>query len=534
MSSFWGESGISVVLLPGGQQGDALLGLARSWTEAGLIGPAVWITPDLIKVQELAPPMQYGFVIARDGAGELETRKVDLFRLLAEHYVNVLRLVAVRPTSPSKHFDDQQSQLINLVSKYVSVTRPQLVHAKPGSSENSRFLKIGLITAPTEFVNSETRSMSVGQFNAVYVASPEDRTSPLAGDAFVRDLDDNRRFDGFTMMHLATVSGLWLGLPQSVYEFDKQEGWFQDQATIARVFVSGILTDGLARRASAHVLERAGDPVKGFIDFGSDVPIQGTFAIPESQIDDYIKSATALTFSFDDGSLQYKPVPPPVLPEPYRKGIFGFLGEFFRFSGSRILRIPLYAGMYLYRGIVRALNTIFQGGNKGLFIIEEPSDPTDRSDEALLQQRNDVFAEKEKADRAISSPFVPSQVRSTPVLWSSIRKLTFGLLDGSNLHDFGYQRSESGWPIFYRLSSLFHDPFDVLKISDSDGDREIKWSGLADASAELQKMSELLSSKQAALGTLKSEHQASFEALARVESALKNLESTDIAERPGV
>jgi hypothetical protein len=76
-------------------------------------------------------------------------------------------------------------------------------------------------------------------------------------------------------------------------------------------------------------------------------------------------------------------------------------------------------------------------------------------------------------------------VRSTPELWERIRKLVFGFLDGSNLQLFGVKRQDNGWPIFYRVSSMFSDPADVLSVPDPlDESKRIslKWMDLAQAS----------------------------------------------------
>ena len=66
-----------------------------------------------------------------------------------------------------------------------------------------------LICAPTEFQLRQRVDWASGEFGVVVVASPEDRSSPWSGDAFVRE---NERFVGFTLMHLASVAGLWNGV----------------------------------------------------------------------------------------------------------------------------------------------------------------------------------------------------------------------------------------------------------------------------------------------------------------------------------
>ena len=69
--------------------------------------------------------------------------------------------------------------------------------------------RVTLICAPSEFQLRERVDWAVHDSGTVVVASPEDRSSPWSGDAFVRD---NERFVGFVLMHLASVAGLWSGV----------------------------------------------------------------------------------------------------------------------------------------------------------------------------------------------------------------------------------------------------------------------------------------------------------------------------------
>jgi hypothetical protein len=167
--------------------------------------------------------------------------------------------------------------------------------------------KLNLLTGPTEFIPENQERLVNHLFNAHFVASTEDRSSPLAGDAFVRFDSGSRRFAGFTMLHVATLAALWQGLPRSGYELAKKANWEGDKVYVSRVFVSAILTDGLIQRACARVLQRAGNAGEGFTDLSLDFAVDGTYPIPDAQVDDFINMMVSLTFDFRDGILQYKP-----------------------------------------------------------------------------------------------------------------------------------------------------------------------------------------------------------------------------------
>ena len=254
---------------------------------------------------------------------------------------------------------------------------------------------------------------------------------------------------------------------------------------MSRVFVSAILTDGLIQRACARVLKRAANAEDGFTDLSLDFAVDGTYPIPDSDVDGYIDQMVKLTFGFRDGILQYRPAVEGDTPNKFKFTALKQLGDFFVFSGNKILRIPHFTGLWFWRKTVGILNSLFQGGGKGAAEVVGPEDNLDPRDKSVIKKFDQVAATLQKAKEALHSPVGNSPVRSTPELWENIRKLVFGFLDGSNLQLFGIPRAENGWPIFYRVSSMFSDPSDVLTVPDP-LDRKKKlalnWMDLAQAS----------------------------------------------------
>ena len=105
---------------------------------------------------------------------------------------------------------------------------------------------------------------------------------------------------------------------------------------------------------------------------------------------------------------------------------------------------------------------------------------------------------------------MPSKVRSTPELWSQIRKLTFGMLDGSNLENFKFTKGENGWSVFYKVSSLFNDPSRKLQLRnpspDEESSVELSWNDVAKsgelADSYTRTIAELTASNEALLAEL--------------------------------
>jgi hypothetical protein len=480
----WGESGLSVILLPSGEQGDSLFSVAKAWTKLKLLAPSVWVRSENLDSSKGNPPRQTAIIVGASRSGEPHEVEVDLFEQLARQNLNQIRLVVVRTAAPDLEFDQKQDELVELLNRYLEQSVPTLPYSADQDAPATTLAKINLLTGPTEFIPENQERMVNSLFNAHFVASTEDRSSPLAGDAFVRFDPESGRFAGFTMLHVATLAALWQGLPRGGYELAKQANWSGDKVFVSRIFVSAILTDGLIQRACARVLKRAANAKEGFTDLALDFAVDGTYPIPDADVDGYIDQMVKLTFDFRDGILQYKPAVEGDAPDKFKFTALKQLGDFFVFSGNKILRIPYYTGLWFWRKTVGILNALFQGGDKGAAQVVGPDDKLDPRDESVMKKFDQVAESLQKAKEALHSPVGNSPVRSTPELWEKIRKLVFGFLDGSNLHLFGIPRADNGWPIFYRVSSMFSDPSDVLTVPDPvDRKKELalKWMDLAQA-----------------------------------------------------
>jgi hypothetical protein len=256
-----------------------------------------------------------------------------------------------------------------------------------------------------------------------------------------------------------------------------------DKVYVSRVFLSAILTDGLARRASSRVLDSAGDADSGFVDLSIGLPIEGTVPIQDSDYEKQVSWMVEKSFLFDDSVLCYKPADTADESTARDLTVWGQIVEFFKFCGDKILRVPFFAILWLYRALVRSLNATFQGGNKGASRIAEPEERMDKRDQLLLEKLASVQNTKAKADAALISPVTPSSVRSTPELWNKLRRLVFGMLDGSNLEQFGVLKTDNGWPIFYKVSAVFNDPSQKLTILNPEKDdsqpMDLDWNAVA-------------------------------------------------------
>lgn len=463
-SHLWGETGLTLVVLPSGIQGEKLLRVAKEWTSLRLLGPSIWIQPKEFE-ETKTPPAIEAIAIASTRAGSLREVRVELFRQLARQQLTRVRLIAVRPSLPDLAFDTLQDRYVELIAKYLDISVPKIQAKDHMDDEGVSLVKLNLITGPTEHVVPDPSEMLDPLFNAHFVAAAEDRSGPKTGDAFVKDDPESDRFAGFTLLHVATLGALWQGLPKGGYELISNSTWQGDTVYVSRVFVSAILTDGLIRRACARVIEAAADTNRGIEDLGVGLNIEGTFPIADPDVDGWLDFMVDQTFHFDDGVLQYKPVLASPTPEKTKFGFFRQLGDFGSFAFGKLLRIPYHAWFWFIAKMATLLNNLFQGGNKGSAEVTAPQERVDSKDLLLLAKYDEVFVVKQQADEALVSPVGRGKLRSTPALWANLRKMIFGLVDGSNLDQFGIKRAENGWPVFYRITSVFNDPAEKVTFS---------------------------------------------------------------------
>lgn len=430
--AFWPASKASIILLPSGDQGQNLFQFAKSWVEAGLLGPAIWVLPESIVSQAGAPPKVMATVLGISSDRSVIEIKVDLFEQIAREALKVIRLVKLRSARPSKEFDKEQDEIVKIIEKYLGWSVPS--HDKRLSDRDAvlDYQPINLICAPTEFNVTVQDNWTRMGYGTTIIAAPEDRTSPWSSDAFVRD---DAKFEGFTLMHLATVSGIWNGLPVGTLELFERERSGMTQVWLSRVFFSGVFTDGLARRIAAGFVEDLADPSYELLD----AP-EGTVFIDPVYEDAYVDVMVDASFLLDENALEYQRPALPGDPDKTKLGILQQLGLYFVFTGQRLARLPYWSFMWLKRAIAAGLQSRLQGKAGSKEVGQGLEERADFYDSAVLASYAQVEAERARAEEAIKIPVKLAQVKSTHALWQSLREMVFGSLDGgSDLTWAGFQ-----------------------------------------------------------------------------------------------
>lgn len=471
----WQDSKVTVVLLPSDQQSATVLSLARDWAEVGILGPALWVRPEDI-TKNAGPPIIKATVIGTPPEQGVIQVEVDLFEQLAREDFKIIRLVKLRSTTEESQSDSIQDEIVKLLDNY-------LMHAMPAPDRRQNNLEsrvrldiITLVCSTTELKAEEILTKKqIGKGVTIY-ASPEDRSSPWSTDAFVRNSD---RFAGFMLMHLATVGGLWNGLPIGTLELIDSKIPNHNDVSISRVFFSGVLTDGLARRVAAETLDYAAR----FESVLEDSPV-GTAYIEDDKQDFYIETLAQLFIKDEGSELLFKRPEEYEVKAPKKLGAFAQIRKFLIFAGQRFVQIPEWTFRYFKVRFSRRVQKTFQPdsgfADVNPELLRQNLDPQDQLILDLFV-KNKETVENAKID--MQAPILQTQVRSTTALWKRIRTLVFGALDGGpGLLDSGFEKvgDEELTPIFQNVKTLFTHPDDKWEFPEQyelpeDLPHEVKW-----------------------------------------------------------
>jgi hypothetical protein len=454
-TSFWSAQTVPIVLLPAGEQGGRILNLARDWVELGLLGPALWVSPESVSIIPGAPPFVMSRVLRLGPDGDIIDVSRDLFQMLARDDLSHVRVLKVRSATARKELDREQDAIASSLLEYVRFSVPS---ADPNQSVADQTLKLSditLICAPTEFQVSERVNWARDDTGIVVVASPEDRSSPWSGDAFVRD---DERFVGFCLLHIASVGGLWNASPVGTFDLFSQEASMHQSIWLSRIFVNAVLMGGFARRVAAGVLEDVVNGNANLVDASDSIPPRGMTFIPPERLDHYRDRVVEGVFQIDSGKLDYHPVSSFDTRAKLRLSFQDQFVSFVSFALDKIVAMPRWVWRWI-RDLVSRKTTETFHSDDGLAVVGVDPSEYDIRDRALLGQRERVQAEVITARAATLGAEDATIVRSTPALWSRLREVVFGVLDGSaDLSEIGFAPIDDKTPIFARLSDVIPAP----------------------------------------------------------------------------
>jgi hypothetical protein len=476
MSFKWVNNSLSIVLLPSESRYEKVHEQLKQWIGDGLLGNFIWMTADDIQREEFGPPTTKGTVWGLDEDRELMGVEVNPFEEMARNRFKTVRLIAVRVLSNTFEPDEEEYAKFDLLSESIRLSLPLMMgQDQPGDKTDLR--RINLVIYPTELRKTDYSTVFKGQWDHHVVASPEDRKTPLSADRFVKE---DSRYPKFIAMHVAATGGLWNGIARSPFDDLAKPESGAHSYQLSRVFVNSVLTDGLSRRIAANVLSDIADPTVDLHAKGLVAEIPNTYFIEDHDIEEAVNEMVTIVFGLENGLLQFHEPDAEKELEAMRWTEWQSIGDFFKFSGQRFLAMPKWCWIWLRRRIGKKLQDSLVGPDGGLLIGIDQNDAEDIRDRQLFGAMEMIANNVKEAQKALVTPFRRTSTTSRPSLWSDLRQLVYGFLEGGELTKFGIKDSNGRYPMFSKVSDVIQDPQETWSIgTELQGLSEIKVVGWA-------------------------------------------------------
>jgi hypothetical protein len=481
MSFKWVNDSVSIVLLPSENRYPKLHEQLKEWIGDGLLGNFIWMTADDIQEEEYGPPTTRGTVWGLDEDRELMGIEVNPFDELARDKFKTVRLIAVRVLSNTFEPDESEYRKFDLLSETIRQSLPLgLSEDKPGDKTNLR--RINLVVFPTELKSTNYSTVFKGQWDHHVIASPEDRKTPLSADRFVKE---DSRYPKFIAMHVAATGGLWNGIARSPFDDLTKPESGAHSYQLSRVFVNSVLTDGLSRRIAASVLSDIADPNIDLHSKGLVAEIGNTYFIEDYDIDQVVNKMVEIVFDSDKAVLRFSEPDEGEKLEQQRWTEWQSIKDFLKFCGQRFIAMPKWCWIWLRRRIGKKLQDSLIGPDGGVMIGIDQYDAEDIRDRHLFGQMETIANNVKEAQKALVTPFRRNSTTSRATLWSEMRQLIYGILEGGDLTKFGITDSNGRFPMFSKVSDVIQDPKEYWTIgTELQGLSEIKvvnWSNIDQA-----------------------------------------------------
>jgi len=419
----------SVILLPGGDSDVAILNLVEKWTKCWLLKPAFWVSVNDVNRIPNQTTKVTATVIGRNGRKDL-----DFIQYLSRNEVSCINLVAIRLVEENVNYNREQDELVDLVTEHVTRSRPVTERAS-GEQESMKLVKANLVFAPTDRMGVSAKEFYESKWESNLVVSSEDRRTPSRLDGYLR-YSERDRFISFVLMNVASAAGLWSGQSKGIFEIISSKNSHTPafgRVRLMRVFVRGILSEGLSMRVAAEALKRAARADQSKIE-EREYPNPHLEGLENSHVDERIDAMLKTSMKLEGGDLNYESPSYDSKVERDFVGVKGALKTFFRGSWALIKVLPIWFFAALWNALARAL-TLRLFGERGKQEVKGSIDfPQTKLDVDVNETIKSIRERREKVSKDRNEDW-PTNVlrRPSPGLWAGLRKIVFGNLDGSPL-----------------------------------------------------------------------------------------------------
>ena len=528
----WHEGAASIIILPGGEDGAELLNIVEEWTRCWMLKPAFWVRSDDVSVGDNEEARVTATIVARNARKE-----VDLLDYLSGVDLSQVRLIALRTVNSKSEHDQAQDQIVDIINESLSKSRPYNLMSHGEYSSETHFLRINMVFAPSMRKGASYTHLLESTWDINLVVAPEDRSTPSRFDKSTRDSNesDKSAWLRFLISNTAVASGIWAGQEKSIFEAASQFADLspvQGQVRVMRSFVRGILSEGLSTRIAADALIRASNARTSAINPLRPFPNPYLESYEADRIPGVIDEMVQQTLGFSNSRLTYTAVELIPAPPQDETGVWEGLKYFFKTTWNLFKVLPIWFFAAIWNRIAIFFSRLIFG-NKGrkkiVGAVDFPRTNLDKFAEAELE---DISNRRANLKKIVEN--WPSNVirKSEPLLWSDMRKLMLGRLDGSTLPtNLVHESGTSGKRVIGDVNSILPDlnerwelPSDIERSVPSQA-RSTNWQEVENID-ELEKFfveeSGLLDLE---LGSLESKNAATTAEKVRLETELANLVS---------
>ncbi len=454
----WHEGAASIIILPGGEDGEQLLNIVQEWTQCWMLKPAFWVRSDDVLTHEHEQAKIDATIIARNGR-----KVIDLLDYLSGVDLTQVRLLAIRTVNSSSQHDQAQDVIVDVINDVLSHSRPYNVTSDGDTSDQTHLMKINLVFAPSKRRGASFTHLLESAWDINLVVAPEDRSTPSRFDKSTRDSNeaDKEKWQRFLISNTAVAAGIWAGQEKSIFEAASQFADLspvQGQVRVMRSFVRGILSEGLSTRVAADALNRSAKAESSKIDGLLPFPNQRLEAYEDDRVEPVINEMVEKTIGFAGSRLLYTSVALLPPPDQEETGVVAGLKYFFKTTWSLFKVLPLWFFAAIWNQVAIFFSRLIFG-NKGrkriVGTIDFPRTNLDKDAEAELEM---IKSRREKV-LSILGKWPTNVVRkSEPILWSEMRKLMMGRLDASPLpHGVELESGTNGKLVIGDLNAVLPD-----------------------------------------------------------------------------
>jgi hypothetical protein len=432
----WPGGAVSLILLPDGDIGDQILKQAIAWTRSGLLSPALWTQPSMVKASDYT-----SLSVVSTIPGQRFSEQGDAIRIIANTEFSLIRLIALRTLFPpiQKNLetytaDLEQLRALEELARLLQVTLPEY----PGTvrkEEDVRLTKINLIAAPPWASEISDNNIIQPEWDWNVLMSLENRLTPFSTDAILRP---DQGFIGAVLSNAATVSGIWRGVPRSSLELISQEASSNHgKLWVHRAFVRGVIKEGVVTQVTAEVLRQISNPDFDVFDSVDGIAPKDVQPVGKQNIDAYVDLMVVSTVDLQAAVMLYKRPPQYVDPSKVKISFAKQLKDFFAFTWDKLKLLPLMIVRAIVEAFNRLVNRVFQGRDGRAEVdLKEDIAPlkNDKRDMRVFSGINELISSVEdfQSQRSKRSKVIVEQKLPSAELWKEVRQLVFAALDGSD------------------------------------------------------------------------------------------------------